>query len=168
MPAATPHTAARSTRSQSPPRRVQRRPVTPIAATIATSSVIPYMCTDTGPRSSVPEDGDGMVARTLAIGRAFYGAADTQRLATGALEQDLGCEGRRTAAGDELESNVEVDVALGGELERSIRVVAGPQELLGAPPRHALDLAVHWNLDLGDIHAPFLIFGARPSFDVPL
>ena len=62
MPAATPQTAARSTRSQSPPRRVQRMPVTTIAHTIATSSVIPYMWIDSGPISIVPVDGDGNVA----------------------------------------------------------------------------------------------------------
>ena len=59
MPAATPQTAARSTRSQSPPRLVQRSPVSAIAQTIATSSVIPYMWIDSGPMSMVPVDGEG-------------------------------------------------------------------------------------------------------------
>ncbi len=67
MPAATPQTAALSTRSQSPPRRVQRMPTRPIAATIATSSVIPYMWIVSGPMSIVPVDGEGNEAMRLDI-----------------------------------------------------------------------------------------------------
>ena len=37
-------------------------PVTTIAQTIATSSVIPYMWIDSGPISIVPVDGDGNAA----------------------------------------------------------------------------------------------------------
>ena len=41
IPAATPHTATRKIRSHSPPRLVQRMPVTATAAAIATRSVSP-------------------------------------------------------------------------------------------------------------------------------
>ena len=71
IPAATPQTAQRKMRSQSPPRLTQRRPVTYVHTAIAASSVSPYMWTVNGPSSSVPELGEGIEARRLTAG-AFY------------------------------------------------------------------------------------------------
>src|SRR5947207_341974 len=71
IPNATPQTATRRTRSQSPPRRTQRKPVSAIAAAIASSSISPYMWIVTGPRSTVPLCGDGMYARITATGWPF-------------------------------------------------------------------------------------------------
>src|SRR5262245_34206269 len=65
MPAATPQTAQRKMRSQSPPRLTHRRPVTYVHSAIAASSVRPYMWMVNGPSSSVPELGEGIDARVL-------------------------------------------------------------------------------------------------------
>src|SRR4029453_4197787 len=65
MPAATPQTAHRKMRSQSPPRLTHRRPVTYVQSAIAASSVRPYMWIVNGPTSSVPELGEGIEARRL-------------------------------------------------------------------------------------------------------
>ena len=40
-----------------------------MAATIATSSVIPYMWIDSGPMSIVPVEGDGKLAMRFSTGR---------------------------------------------------------------------------------------------------
>ena len=66
-PNATPHTATRVTRSQSPPIAFQRTPVSQMHAMIATSSVSPYMWSCSGPemddagvrRGDVAEHGQG-------------------------------------------------------------------------------------------------------------
>src|SRR5919108_4321260 len=63
IPAATPQTATFSTRSQSPPRRTQRTPVSQMHAAIASSSIRPYMWIVSGPRSIVPVFGEGIEAR---------------------------------------------------------------------------------------------------------
>jgi transposase len=76
MPAPTPQTATRKIRSQSPPRRVQRTPVSQMHAAIPASSISPYMWIVTGPRSSVPEDGEGMEARRLTAASILPAAAD--------------------------------------------------------------------------------------------
>ncbi len=83
-PAATPHTAARMTRSQSPPRRVQRRPLRPMAAAMATRSMMPYMCTVMGPRSRLPLEGEGMLARRSATARHILPAGPVGVLGQGA------------------------------------------------------------------------------------
>ena len=62
IPKATPHTAQRKIGSQSPPRAIQRRPVIQTQATIASSSVSPYMCRVSGPRSTAPDPGEGIDA----------------------------------------------------------------------------------------------------------
>ena len=62
MPNATPHTATRRTRSQSPPRRTQRTPVSQMQAAIASSSIRPYMWIVSGPRSIVPLCGEEIEA----------------------------------------------------------------------------------------------------------
>ena len=49
-PAITPQTAMRKMRSQSPPQRTQRIPVSQTAAAIASSSISPYMWIVNGPR----------------------------------------------------------------------------------------------------------------------
>ena len=61
-PKATPQTATRVTRSQSPPSATQRLPVSQMQARIATSSVSPYMCSVSGPRLTTPVCGLGMKA----------------------------------------------------------------------------------------------------------
>jgi len=65
IPAATPHTAQRKIRSQSPPRFTHRFPVTQVQIAIAASSVSPYMWIVSGPSSIVPELGEGIDARRL-------------------------------------------------------------------------------------------------------
>ena len=49
IPAITPHTATRKIRSQSPPQRTQRTPVSHTHAAIASSSITPYMWIVNGP-----------------------------------------------------------------------------------------------------------------------
>jgi hypothetical protein len=71
IPAATPHTATRKIRSQSPPRRSQRTPVSQTHAAIASSSMIPYAWIWSGPISTTPEPGDGMEARNAVTAAAF-------------------------------------------------------------------------------------------------
>ena len=65
MPAPTPHTATRKIRSQSPPRCTQRTPVSAMQAAMPRSSIRPYMWIVIGPRSSVPDEGEGMEARNV-------------------------------------------------------------------------------------------------------
>ena len=65
IPNATPHTAQRKIRSQSPPRATHRLPVTQTQSAIAASKVRPYMWSVNGPMSSVPELGEGIEATRL-------------------------------------------------------------------------------------------------------
>src|SRR4029450_4081755 len=65
IPAATPQTATRKTRSQSPPHFTQRYPVSATHAAIASSSMSPYMWIVNGPTSIVPLEGEGMLARKV-------------------------------------------------------------------------------------------------------
>src|SRR5919108_2825494 len=67
MPPATPHTAARRTRSQSPPILVQRIPMSTTAAAMASSSISPYMWIVNGPTSTVLVSGDGIDATSQVI-----------------------------------------------------------------------------------------------------
>src|SRR6476619_4684683 len=113
MPAATPHTAQRKMRSQSPPRDAQRRPVTYVHTAIATSSVRPYMWTVNGPSSSVPELGEGIDARTLTAA-----ALCTKALPREPLRAQLG-EGRvrlrkpgEAHPGEDLRRLRELDLAV--------------------------------------------------------
>ena len=62
IPNATPQTATRKTRSQSPPQRTQRQPVSATAPAMASRSMSPYMWIVNGPRSIVPLCGEGMYA----------------------------------------------------------------------------------------------------------
>src|SRR3954454_1946616 len=103
MPAATPQTATLSTRSQSPPRRTQRTPVSQMHAAIASSSISPYMWIVSGPRSRVPLCGEGIDAR---VTRATF----CPEAWTPALDQDL--DGRFVGAAllDQLDREVQVDV----------------------------------------------------------
>ena len=157
MPAATPQTAARSTRSQSPPRLVQRSPVSAIAQTMATSSVIPYMWIDSGPMSRVPVDGDGNVARRLDIEPHSAG------FAARGLEKDSRGQIRRAAALDELEGEVEVDLGVLGQVHGNERLVAGLQQLARAPGGHAVGFGVEVQLGVGRIrHRTY--FGSLSPF----
>src|SRR5436853_6306771 len=103
MPKATPQTATRSTRSQSPPRATQRTPVSPIAAAIASSSIRPYMWIVSGPRSSVPLCGEGIEAR-------FTRAPFCPGVRTPALDENFYGRLVGTALPDQLDREVQVDV----------------------------------------------------------
>src|SRR5436309_7208419 len=112
-PKATPQTATRKTRSQSPPRRTQRKPVRPMQAAIAASRVSPYMCTVSGPSSRVPLCGDGNEA-TSDTGRGILPvSAESARGIR--LEEDLQRQFRGAAAVEQLDGVVEVDVVAHGE-----------------------------------------------------
>src|SRR5919106_5558540 len=121
MPAATPQTATRKTRSQSPPRRVQRSPVSPTAHAIASSSMSPYAWIETGPRLISPPEGDGMDARRPLTERSFV------------LDQDGDGDLGRTAALEQRDRGVQIDVGPGRERGRRALRVAGAEELLEPP-----------------------------------
>src|SRR5436190_3295382 len=71
MPAATPQTATRSTRSGSPPRRFQRTQVSQMAATIASSSIRPYRWIGRPKIWKTPLCGDGIEASRKFTGATF-------------------------------------------------------------------------------------------------
>src|SRR5438552_19052672 len=102
MPAATPQTAARRMRSQSPPMRIQRRPVSQMHAAIATSSVIPYACRWNGPRSTTPLCGEGMYASNDNL-------RDCARRRRAPLEEDAQGDVVRTALADEIDREGQCD-----------------------------------------------------------
>src|SRR6266508_7029635 len=107
IPAATPQTATRKTRSQSPPQRTQRHPVSATQAAIASSSMSPYMWIVNGPASIVPLDGEGMFARRVTGRKRILPTPP----ASCPLEQDLERQIRGAAAPrDEIDGDVQVDV----------------------------------------------------------
>src|SRR5947199_5294161 len=110
MPAATPQTAARRMRSQSPPMRIQRRPVSQMHAAIATRSVIPYACRWNGPRSTTPLCGDGMEARSATGLILPMGGGRRYFVRARALEEDAQSHLVGTALAHEVDREVEVDV----------------------------------------------------------
>jgi len=67
IPNATPQTATRKMRSQSPPRCTQRTPVSATQAAMASRSISPYMWSTSGPMSIVPVCGEGIEAITRRI-----------------------------------------------------------------------------------------------------
>src|SRR4051794_25417201 len=69
MPKATPQTAVRRTRSQSPPWRVQRIPVSQTQAAIPSRSISPYMWIVSPPRWTTPVCGEPMDA--IGVTRPF-------------------------------------------------------------------------------------------------
>src|SRR5207247_10777462 len=71
MPAATPQTATRRTRSGSPPQLFQRYHVSAMHATIASSSISPYMWIERPKTSNVPVCGEGMEAKSASTRDAF-------------------------------------------------------------------------------------------------
>src|SRR6266542_3872543 len=194
-PNATPQTATRRTRSQSPPRRTQRTPVRPMQAAIAASRVRPYMCTVSGPRSTVPLCGDGKEARTVTV--SFYSrgpgrkarrtvhpsqarAGDTDRVGgilpvsegRAYLEQDLQRQVGRAAALEQVHGVVEVDVVAHGEGRSRTRLEAGALEGLCSPVLDALHLGLVVQSKFGRGHVPHslashLMFGFSPSPVVP-
>src|SRR5881275_202269 len=111
MPKPTPHTATRKTRSQSPPRLVQRTPV---------SQMQPAML-----RSST--------GQILPAARALRAA--------NALQKDLERQLGRAAATHEVDRAMEVDVEPRAERLRGMRLVAGPLELCDPPPLDLRQLA---------------------------
>src|SRR5215213_261717 len=110
MPAPTPQTATRKIRSQSPPRFTQRRPVIQMHAAMPASSIRPYMWIVSGPRSIVPDDGEGMEAKRPTAERILPGSGDGVR-----LEQDLERELRIATVAEQVDRVVEIDVAAGRE-----------------------------------------------------
>src|SRR5919199_5003967 len=124
MPAATPHTATRRTRSQSPPRRTQRTPVSQMHAAIASSSIRPYMWIVTGPRSIVPVCGEGIEARTT-------GGPFCPRAARPAARSDQDLDGQlvRAVQRHQLDRLVQVDVVTRSQGDCVRRRVTGPDEL---------------------------------------
>src|SRR3954466_7958956 len=105
------------TRSQSPPRRTQRYPVSAMQAAIASSSISPYMCRTSGPRSIVPECGDGIEA--VITGPIFPDPGPVRPgEASAGLNQDRERHVGRAAALDEIDREVQVDVVTGGDLRR--------------------------------------------------
>src|SRR5438477_6503249 len=129
IPKSTPHTASRKTRSQSPPRRTQRTPVSQMQAAIAASSISPYMCRTSGPMWTTPVCGEGMLSSTR-----------------GMLKEDLEGELLCAAAAQEVAREVKLDVVPRGDRRRRTRVEARPLQLLSAP---ALDHRhfVYWKLE---------------------
>src|SRR3954447_9991353 len=101
-------------RSQSPPIRVHRNPVRAMHATIATSSVSPYMWIVSGPRSTAPLLGDGIDAISAVTDRAFCPACSSPASSAEDAERRLG----RATALDELDRAMKVDVAPRRQLGR--------------------------------------------------
>src|SRR5262249_31760718 len=145
-PAATPHTAAWKTRSQSPPRRVQRMPLSATGAAIPRRSMRPYMWIVNGPRWTLPLDGEGIEAR---ITRSVILPACPE---AGSLEEDLYGGVRRTAAREQVDREVEVDGGRGGQYGRGAQLVARPLELLGPPALDAGGLGLSQLSKFGDGH----------------
>src|SRR5919198_6563743 len=160
IPNATPQTATRKTRSQSPPQRTQRQPVSKTQAAMASSSISPYMWIVSGPTSIVPLCGEGMLARNV-TGQKILPAAAGACL----LEQDLQRQRRLAAARQELDRKVEVDVRPRRQLGRSGRTVARQFELLGPPGLDQLGLIL--NPSLCRSHHTH-VFGRSAQTDVPL
>ena len=123
-------------------------PVTTIAHTIATSSVIPYMWIDSGPISIVPVDGDGNAATRPDI--APHSALLT---ATVRLSRSIRARQRQSlaAALDELEGEVQVDLGVLGELDGRERLVPGLQQLARPPGGDPVGLGVEDQLGVGRV-----------------
>src|SRR5215208_1844586 len=118
--------------------RVQRSPVRPMHAMIASSSVSPYMWIVTSPRSMEPLEGDGIDAISAATARAFCPPRCSPASSAEDAERRLG----RATALEQLDRAVQVDVDARRQLGRRIRGEAGALERLGAPPRDALLLGL--------------------------
>src|SRR3954471_289006 len=140
MPAATPHTATRKTRSQSPPRRTQRTPVIQMQAAIPSRSISPYAWIAIGPSSSCPLPGDGIEARAALTAWILpaRGAA--------CLEQDLQRDLGGASALVEADGRVQVDVVPARELARGRHAVSGAFELLASPFLDAVELRALFGL----------------------
>src|SRR5919201_595086 len=94
MPAMTPQIATRKQRSQSPPQRTQRIPVSQMHAAIASSSVTPYIWIVNGPALYTPVGGEGIEAST---------AVTPPLCPPLRLDEDLERELGRTAAVEQLD-----------------------------------------------------------------
>src|SRR4051812_48860166 len=123
-------------------------------AAIASSSISPYMCRTSGPRSIVPECGDGIEASVTA--RIFPDPG--VRRAVKPSDQDLEGHVGRAARPDEVDGEVQIDVVAPGELRRVRGREPGTLELRGAPPLDPLDLAVlGWCSDVCRRHLILLV-----------
>src|ERR671939_693960 len=163
MPAATHQTATLSTRSQSPPRRTQRTPVSQMQAAIASSSIRPYMWIVSGPSSSVPVCGEGMKAW---LTWATFCPPVPRPAAPSRSDQDLDRRLVRTALLDQLDREVQVDVVTAGEGDGVTGVVAGADELLRAPVLDAIQLGVDLDVKVRRRH-PFGIRCGRAGGSPP-
>src|SRR5688572_26241578 len=103
-------------------------------AAIPARSIRPYMWIVTGPRSIVPDDGEGIEARNVTAG-ILPGNAGAVR-----LEQDLQRQVGGTARAHQVGRVVEVDVEACGDQRRCCRLEAGTLELLRPPACDALPL----------------------------
>src|SRR5262245_65853827 len=84
-------------RSQSPPRLTQRYPVSATHAAIASRSISPYMWSTSGPRSIVPECGEGIEAITGRDSALRAGRLPQLRVKAGCAAQDPGGNRARAA-----------------------------------------------------------------------
>src|SRR5919204_5567719 len=133
IPAMTPQIATGKQRSQSPPQRTQRIPVSQMHAAIASSSVTPYIWIVNGPALYTPVGGEGIEAST---------AVTPPLCPPLRLDEDLERELGRTAAVEQLDRGAQVDVEPARQLGGRIRLEAGFEQLLGAPALDALELAL--------------------------
>src|SRR4029079_10577649 len=133
-------------------------------AAIPASSIRPYIWIVIGPRSSVPEDGEGIDARSVTADRIVPSRADGVRKnyerhasgaptraragrsralpggspAVGASEQDLERQFWGAAVPEQVDRVVQIDIRATGEEQGGGRLVAGPLELFGAPALDSL------------------------------
>src|ERR1044071_3772887 len=130
IPNATPQTATRRTRSQSPPSRVQRMPVRPTQAAIASSSISPHMWRGSGRMSMTRVCGQGSEATN---GPGGIVPAPSGRRYREGLQQDAERRLGRAAPFEQPDGEVEVDVVACGQLRGVLGVEPGPLQLVRAP-----------------------------------
>src|SRR5919204_3269858 len=164
MPKATPQTATRKIRSQSPPQRTQRIPVSAMQAAIASSSISPYMWIESGPTWTTPVCGEGMYASRV----TRQDSADDRSHLLG-LQQDLEREIGRAAALDQPDRRVEVDVMTDRELGRLVGQIARPLELLQPPSLYQLGLLENRDLcrSAHSLSSPPIFVGRRQGLELP-
>src|SRR5436190_17020434 len=144
IPKPTPQTATRNTRSQSPPCRTQRAPVSQMHAAIPSRSISPYIRIDSGPTCRMPELGEGMLSsiRRILPSRASRCAACVARRrgepSAPGSEKDLERELLGAAVANQVGRRMKVDVMPFRKGRGCGRVVTRALELVGPP---ALDLA---------------------------
>src|SRR5215510_2088625 len=155
-------------RSQSPPRLTQRYPVSATHAAIASRSISPYMWSTSGPRSIVPECGEGIEAIT---GRDS--ALRAGRLPQLASKQDAQRKIRGATALEQLDRDMKINVMSHRKSTSCARLVPGSLELFRSPPLDALHLGGSCQGDVSDRHAVLSrrlpsLFGQTTGADLPI